>query len=160
MTDSPSTSGNDDTDGKEMPEAPESTAKSLSDLLEGVRTTPLVTAPLPRAASARGRLVTRFPPALRPIRATRVETSSISRLGDRLQVALVASTSLAPEDVLLAYRTRLAGRGLVEQTAPPATPGSQAAAFRRGRSTVTLAVTSQGSGTGYSVQASLHTGGE
>ena len=114
----------------------------------------------PDAASARGRLVTSFPLALRPTRATRVETSSISPSGNRLQVALVASTSLAPADVLLAYRTRLAGRGLVEQAAPPAIVGSQAAAFRRGRSTVTVTATPQGSGTSYSVQASLHTGGE
>jgi len=146
--------------GLEMPEAPDETVESLSELLEGVRTAPLVTAPLPDAASARGRLVTRFPPSLRPTRATRVETSSISPSGDRLQVALVASTTLAPADVLLAYRTRLAARGLVEQSAPPATAGSQAAAFRRGRSTVTISVAPQGAGTSYSVLASLHTGGE
>ena len=153
-------SGADTGAGLEVPEAPEETVASLSELLEDVRTAPLVTAPLPRAESARGRLVTSFPPALRPTRATRVETSSISPSGDRLQVALVASTRLAPEDVLLAYRTRLAGRGLVEQTAPPATAGSQAAAFRRGRSTVTVSVAPQGSGASYSVLASLHAGGE
>ena len=41
-----------------------------------------------------------------------------------------------------------------------ATSCSQAASFRRGRSTVTVTATPQGSGTSYSVQASLHTGGE
>ena len=152
--------GSGDGAGLEMPEAPEEAVDSLSELLEGVPTAPLVAAPLPRAASARGRLVTRFPLELRPTRASRVETSSMSPSGDRLQVALVASTSLAPADVLLAYRTRLAGRGLVEQAAPPATAGSQAAAFRRGRSTVTVSVAPQGAGTSYSVLASLHTGGE
>jgi hypothetical protein len=152
-------SGDDRAPGVEMPEAPEQEAVSLADLLEGVRTAPLASAPLPRAAGARGRLVTGFPSFLRPTRSSRVETSSVSPAGSRLQVALVGSTSLRPGDVLLAYRLRLAGRGLAEQASPAAPAGSEAAAFRRGPSTVTVAVTPQGSGTHYSVLASLHTGG-
>lgn len=165
-TDTDPESGSDDGSdggsepGLEMPEAPEPTVDSLSELLDDVRTAPLVTAPLPRAADARGRLVTGFPGFLRPTRASRVASSSVSPSGPRLQVALVGSTALAPADVLVAYRTRLAGRGLSEQAAPATSPGSTAAAFRRGRSVVTITATSRGSGTDYSVHASLHAGGE
>ncbi|PKH37430.1 hypothetical protein CXG46_18435 [Nocardioides alpinus] len=157
---SASASGSGAGSGLEMPEAPEPTVTSLAELLEDVRTDPLVTAPLPRAADARGRLATGFPAVLRPTRASRVDSSSVSPAGPRLQVALVGSTSLAPADVLMAYRTRLAGRGLTELAAPATSAGSEAAAFRRGRSVVTITVTTQGSGTGYSLHASLHTGGE
>jgi len=74
---------------------------------------------------------------------------------------LVGSTALPPEQVLLAYRTRLARRGLVEQaTAVRTAPGSQATALQRGRSVVTITVTQQDARTSYSVIASLHTGHE
>jgi hypothetical protein len=144
----------------EVPVAPAPSVDSLGDLL-GDSDRPLVTSPLPRAASARGRLVGGFPAALRPAPGSTVETSSVSPADDRLQVALVGSTAMAPGQVLLAYRTRLARRGLVEQATPPQTaPGSQAAALQRGRSVVTITATRQGSRTSYSVIASLHTGHE
>ena len=157
---SDSQSDDESVPGPELPEVPEQEATSLAELLTGVTTAPLATAPLPRAASAGGRLVGGFPSFLRPARSSRVDTSSVSTSESNLQVALVGSTSLPPGDVLLAYRTRLAGRGLAEQ-APPAVPaGSDAAEFRRGRSTVTVTVTPQGSRTRYSVLAFLHAGGE
>jgi hypothetical protein len=144
----------------EVPVAPEPIVDSLGDLL-GDADRPLVATPLPRAASARGRLVGGFPAALRPAPRSRVETSSVSPADDRLQVALVGTTTLAPARVLLDYRARLGRRGLVEQaTTPPTAAGSQAAALQRGRSTVTITVTRQGSRTTYSVIASLHTGRE
>lgn len=130
----------------------------MSELVAEQNSAPLITAPLPRAASARGRLVRRFPALLRPARRSAVESSSVSPSGDRLQAGLVASTSLTADRLLLAYRVRLARRGLVEQAAPAAVPGSRAAAFRRGRSTVTVTVTENGRRTGYSVMASLHAG--
>jgi hypothetical protein len=139
----------------EMPEAPEATVSSLSELLPPSNPAPLVTTPLPRAASAQGRLLGGFPDALRPTRATRVQSSSVSPSGDGLQVGLVATTSLSPDQVLLAYRIRLARRGMVETETPPSVAGSSAAAFRRGDSVVTVTVTPRGSGTSYSVHASL-----
>jgi hypothetical protein len=142
----------------EMPEAPEAAVSSLAQLLPPTNPAPLVTAPLPRAASAEGRLLRSFPDALRPTRAARVQSSSLSPMGDRLQVGLVASTSLSPDQVLLAYRTRLARRGLDETAAPPSVAGSRAAAFRRGDSVVTVTVTREGSRTSYSVHASLRAG--
>lgn len=139
----------------EMPEAPAPTVSSLSQLLPPANPSPLVTTPLPRAATAQGRLLRRFPDALRPTRATRVQSSSVSPSGDRLQVGLVATTSLSSAQVLLAYRTRLALRGMVETATPPSVAGSRAAAFRRDDSVVTVTVTPRGSGTSYAVHASL-----
>lgn len=139
----------------EMPEAPAPTVSSLSQLLPPANPAPLVTTPLPRAATAQGRLLRQFPDALRPTRATRVQSSSVSPSGDRLQVGLVATTSLSSAQVLLAYRTRLALRGMVETATPPSVAGSRAAAFRRDDSVVTVTVTPRGSGTSYAVHASL-----
>lgn len=141
--------------GLEMPEAPEPTVSSLSELLRRSEPGPLVTTPLPRAASAQGRLLRRFPDALRPPRAARVQSSSISPSGDRLQVGLVATSSLSPEEVLLAYRTRLARHGMTETATPPSVAGSTAAAFRHGGSVVTVTVTPRGSGAAYAVHATL-----
>jgi hypothetical protein len=158
----PDNGGGSDPSGAvlEVPVAAAPSVDGLGDLL-GDADRPLVTSPLPRAASARGRLVGGFPAALRPAPGSRVETSSVSPADDRLQVALVGSTAMAPGRVLLAYRTRLGRRGMVEQaTVPQTAPGSQAAALQRGRSVVTITVTRQGSRTSYSVMASLHTGGE
>ncbi|HYJ28677.1 MAG TPA: hypothetical protein VEW73_13260 [Nocardioides sp.] len=143
----------------EMPEAPEAPVSSLSELLPPADPAPLVTTPLPRGASAQGRLLRQFPDALRPTRGAHVESSSLSPMGDRLQVGLVATTSLAPAQVLLAYRTRLAHRGMDETAAPPSVAGSHAAAFRRGDSLVTVTVSPRGSGSSYAVHASLRAGG-
>lgn len=142
----------------EMPEAPEAPVSSLAELLPPTNPAPLVTTPLPRAGSAEGRLLSQFPGALRPTRAARVQSSSLSPMGDRLQVGLVATTSLSADQVLLAYRTRLARRGLDETAAPPSVAGSRAAAFRRGDSVVTVTVTPDGSRTSYAVHASLRAG--
>ena len=139
----------------EMPEAPESPVSSLSELLPPASPAPLVTTPLPRGASAQGRLLRQFPDALRPPRGARVESSSLSPMGDRLQVGLVATTALSPAQVLLAYRTRLGRRGMDETAAPPSVAGSRAAAFRRGDSVVTVSVSPRGSGSSYAVHASL-----
>lgn len=160
---SPGTDDSDATDGTapgsapalEMPESPESPVSSLAELLAPTNPAPLVTTPLPRGGSAEGRLLRQFPDALRPTRGARVESSSLSPMGDRLQVGLVATTSLSPAQVLIAYRTRLAGRGMDETATPPSVAGSQAAAFQRGDSVVTVTVTPRGSGSSYAVHASL-----
>jgi hypothetical protein len=167
-TDSDSDSGSDSgdaetTDGTapgsapalEMPESPESPVSSLAELLAPTNPEPLVRTPLPRGGSAEGRLLRQFPDALRPTRDARVESSSLSPMGDRLQVGLVATTSLSPAQVLVAYRTRLARRGMDETATPPSVAGSHAAAFQRGDSVVTVTVTPRGSGSSYAVHASL-----
>lgn len=143
----------------EMPESPESPVSSLAELLAPTNPAPLVTTPLPRGGSAEGRLLRQFPDALRPTRGARVESSSLSPMGDRLQVGLVATTSLSPAQVLIAYRTRLARRGMDETATPPSVAGSHAAAFQRGDSVVTVTVTPRGSGSSYAVHASLRAAG-
>ena len=130
---------------------------SLSELLTEIDDSPLVSAPLPRPASARGRLVRGYPAALRPPRASRVQSSSVSPSGDRLQVGLVGSSSLSSDQLLLAYRTRLSHRGMTERTPPATAPGTSAASFRRGRSVVTLTVT-DGPRTSYALHATLLAG--
>ncbi|WP_139306447.1 hypothetical protein [Nocardioides exalbidus] len=146
--------------GLEVPEAAPETVDSLSELLGSMDSRPLVTAPLPRPASARGRLVGGFPTVLRPTSASRVVTSGISPSGDRLQVGLVASSRLSVTEVLLAYRTRLGKRGVVELADPPTTAGSVAGSFRRQGSRITITATSEGSRTTYSIHATLVAGGE
>lgn len=146
--------------GLEVPEAAPETVDSLSELLEPVGSAPLLTAPLPRAAQAQGRLVGQYPTVLRPVRSSRIDSSAISPSAGRLQVSLVASSGLEPEQVLVAYRTRLAARGLVELSTPVTGAGSVAAAFERGRSTITITATGAGARTSYVVHATLHVGGE
>lgn len=144
--------------GIEVPVAPEEEVTSLAELLEPVGTAPLVRTPLPAAASARGRLVTGYPTVLRPTRSSEVETSSVSPSGDRLQVALVGSSTLAPAQVLTAFRSRMVARGLVEHDPPAAVAGSRSAAFRRGDSVVTITVVPRSGRTSYSVHATLRAG--
>ena len=80
-----------------MPEAPETPVSSLSELLPRANARrPSSRRPSPAARARSGRLLRQFPHALRPTRAARVESSSLSPMGDRLQVALVATTSLSP----------------------------------------------------------------
>lgn len=145
------------------PEEPEAEVSSLAELLPAGARGPLVRTPLPRAASARGRLVRGYPAVLRPTRASTVATSSVSpsssASGRRLQVGLVASTRLSPTAVLLAFRTRLGARGLLERPAPAAAAGTTAAAFSTGRSTVTLTVTDRGARTTYVLHATLRAEG-
>jgi hypothetical protein len=139
---------------------PEPSPESLAELLDQQSNAPLVTTPLPAAASASGRLASGYPEVLRPVRSTVVESSSVSPAGRRLQVALVGTTRLRPDQVLLALRARLTRRGLAEQPAPVAAPDSSAIAFQRGRSVITINVTPAGAGTEYLIDASLHAGGE
>ena len=100
------------------PRRPRPPCPASAELLPPANPAPLVTTPLPRGASAQGRLVRQFPDALRPPRGARVESSSLSPMGDRLQVGLVATTALSPAQVLLAYRTRLGRRGMDEHGGP------------------------------------------
>lgn len=146
--------------GLEVPEAPGPTVESLAELLDEQSSAALVTTPLPGAASAVGRLAPGYPQLLRPVRSSTVGSSSISPSGRRLQVALVGTTRLRPQQVLLVLRARLVRRGLTEQPAPPSAPGSVSLAFRRGQSVVTVVVTTAGARASYSIAASLHPGGE
>ena len=129
-----------------MPEASESPVSSLSELLAPTNPAPLVTTPLPRGGSAEGRAARGSSPMRCAHLGATASSSSLSPMGDRLQVGLVATTSAPRQQVLLAYRTRLGRRGMDETATPPSVAGSQAAAFQRGDSVVTVTVTPRGAG--------------
>jgi hypothetical protein len=143
----------------EQPAPAQATLPGLSGMAERAKR-PLIRAPLPQAASARGRLVATFPPFLAPTAGSDVQTSSVSPLGTRLQVALVSTTPQAVSAVVRAYRARLVARGMAERPLPSLTAATTTAAFDRGQSSVTLTVSREGARTTYSVFGVLHTGGD
>lgn len=135
------------------------TRSGLPGLSPASRAPVLVRAPLPAAGAARGRLVAGFPSVLRPPGGASVTTSSVAGADRRLQVALVGAVPASPEQVLSAYRERLSALGMREQ-ASPAVPGSLAAAFVRGGSTVTVTVAREGARTSFTVYGALRAGTE
>ncbi|WP_101523675.1 hypothetical protein [Nocardioides houyundeii] len=150
----PATSG-----GAEVSGVGTSAPTSLPGLRESRPTPALLRRPLPAAASVTGGLTPGFPGYLRPVRGSRVTSSSLSPAGSRLQVALEASTTLPAAEVLLAYRGRLAARGMAEEPVA-AVAGSEAAGLSRGRSSVVVTVRREGSRTTYTVYGVLHAGPE
>ena len=119
---------------------------------------PLVTRPLPRTASAQGALVRGYPAAALPAaRHSRIDTTSVSSDGSRMQVALVATTDRSAAAVLRFYRLHLTGLGFREKPTTAA-GGSEAAAFRRGPDVATVTVTPTRTGASYSLFGTLHAG--
>jgi hypothetical protein len=117
---------------------------------------PLISAPLPKAATARGTVVAGFPRTVisLPPRST-VIFSSVSSEGSRLQAGLEATSSLAPKEVIAYYRKAFSALGLVANTAP-AVAGSTAWAFVRDASTITVTTAPDPSGgSRYSVHGAL-----
>lgn len=113
--------------------------------------TPMVHAPLPVNASARGEVVTGFPTAVAGPRAgDDVLDSSLTSDGDTMQAALTARTDATPEDVAAHFRSAWGALGLTP------TGGDQIAASDPFTS-VTLAVHESGTGTVYTVFATLRT---
>lgn len=111
---------------------------------------PLLTS-LPASNTAQGRLVEDFPAFLRPTPKSIVTNSSVSASTPWLQVSLVATTSHDAEAVLRRYRTRLSAVDMREQEAPAAVGTSEAVAFARGDSLVTITVDHHDDQTTYSV---------
>lgn len=112
--------------------------------------------PLPKAASANGKVVAGFPTAIVPIpRAADIVATSVTGQGDRLQFALQASSAAAPADVVASYRTSLTGSGFVEEPTA-ATEGSIAASFVRDDGGIVVSVrTALGGGSQISVAGTL-----
>jgi hypothetical protein len=86
-----------------------------------------------------------------------VNISSVSPEGRRLQVSLTASTTRTPAAVLRLYRRQLTGLRLAE-TEVSVTSTAQAAAFRRGRDSVTVTAQKTSGGSSYSLFANLYAG--
>lgn len=107
---------------------------------------PLISAPLPKAASARGAIAAGFPRTVITLAPrSSVIFSSVSSEGSRLQAGLEATSSLAPREVIAYYRKALSALGLVANAAP-AVAGSTAWAFVRDASTVTVTAAPDPSG--------------
>lgn len=151
---SPSPSGHG---GKEQ--APSRATKTPYRLPSAEPLAPLISTPLPKAASARGAIAAGFPTAVIPLApASSVTYSSVSSDRKRLQAGLDATSKLAPDEVLGFYRTKLAPLGLVATSAPAAS-GWTAVAFVRGASTLTVTASAAGAhGSRYSIHGVLVAG--
>jgi len=115
--------------------------------------TPRVTAPLPADATGLGELVDGYPAEIAgPLSADDVIASSISSQATRMQVGLTARTGETPETVTAHYRQLWTGLGLAPSGE---TPGSLA--FSDSYTSITLAVSETGTGTAYSIFATLRT---
>lgn len=121
--------------------------------------TALVSFPLPKAASATGKIVAGFPSDALPLApGSHVSSSSVSPQGKTLQVSLVATAANAePLAVMQFYQTHLGVLGLGAAQAP-ASAGSTAMWFTRGTDKVTITVTAaKGGETNYIIFGVLHT---
>lgn len=115
--------------------------------------TPLITAPLPADAAAQGSIVAGFPVTLAgPAPQSDVIDSSIASDGTTMQAALTARTDEAPDAVAAHYRDAWAALGL----SPAGGDGADLAYTDRFTS-ISLAVSETGTGTVYTLYATLRT---
>lgn len=115
--------------------------------------TPLIAAPLPPDAAAQGAIVAGFPVTLAgPAPQSDVIDSSIASDGTTMQAALTARTDEAPDAVAAHYRDAWAALGL----SPAGGDGADLAYTDRFTS-ISLAVSETGTGTVYTLYATLRT---
>jgi hypothetical protein len=108
----------------------------------------LVAGPLPKSASAAGKVVSGFPSVVLPaVSSSVIITSSVATQGSHLQVALEAQTSLEAAAVITFYREHFAPLGLLETRTPSGT--NQAVSFERDGDSVTITLASAPEGTRY-----------
>lgn len=137
--------------GRELPDVDaDPNGDKLPNLAPPKSPVPVATTPWPDAASASGSLVSGFPAALEPLAGSTVVSSSLAPGGERLQVALEATTPRSGTSVLRAYRKRLARHQMVEEPAA-AVAGSRAATFRRDGTSLVVTVRREGRRTAYTV---------
>ncbi|MDQ1553092.1 MAG: hypothetical protein QOK46_170 [Microbacteriaceae bacterium] len=105
----------------------------------------MFTGPVPKSASASGRLVTGFPSVIPLAHASTVASSSVASSGTIVQATLVARTTVAFGGVVDFYNKQFAKFGIAP-IAVPAAAGSTAFAFTRDDDNVTLTVTPTGDG--------------
>ena len=138
----PPPSGVTPTSGVEAAPTPAATEVPGDAVSEAAATSPPVPAvdgPFPATAeSAVGRLVASYPVDVLPLApGTTVGSSSVSVSGERVQVALVADSASAGDDVLAFYLRTLRAQGFVEEPATTA-PGQVVVAVRRAGSSVVV----------------------
>jgi hypothetical protein len=101
---------------------------------------PLVSMPLPRGATAHGRMVRGYPDRIVPAAPrSRIMVTSVASSGTHLQASLTADARLSTSRLELFYRVRLGRLGLRE-VSTPASPGTIALAFARGDNHVILTI--------------------
>ncbi len=106
---------------------------------------PLVSGPLPASATSTGALVVGFPSAIPLPSGSTISVSSVSSNGNILTAMLAAKTATGPDELVTWFSDRFARLSLAG-TPAPAVGGSTAIAFLRGGESVTLTVTSAGTG--------------
>ncbi|HAM26115.1 MAG TPA: hypothetical protein DCP11_05235 [Microbacteriaceae bacterium] len=105
----------------------------------------LFSGPMPRSASAVGKLVAGFPAVIPVAQGSKIADSSVSSSGNFLQATLSAKTSLSPNSVIAFYQSEFAKMSL--PGAPlPAVGRSTAFDFARDGNSITLTVSPSGSG--------------
>jgi len=139
-------------DGSEViaPEPRQSDSARLPTLAQP---TPRVVAPLPADAAEQGGLVEGFPTTVAdPTAESDVIDSSVSSDGSTMQAALNARTDQSPAAIADHYRAMWAGLGLA-----PVTVEGDDLAYADRFTSVTLAVRESGTGTVYTLYATLRT---
>jgi septal ring-binding cell division protein DamX len=115
---------------------------------------PTLDGPLPAAGSAQGRLVAGFPVAVvGPAEGDEVIDSSVAPEGTTLQVTLTARSERDAEAIRDHYRALWVPFGLTPQT-----HSTDELSFRSATASVTLDVVGTGTGTVYTVVATLRAG--
>lgn len=118
---------------------------------------PLISKPLPAAASAQGKIVDGFPAdALRFPEGTVVVSTSVSPADESLQVAADAIAGLSQDSVAGHFQQVLGGLGFWSEPVPAAA-GERALRFSRGTDSVTLTASTTGTGgTRFMLLGNLH----
>lgn len=107
---------------------------------------PLLSGSLPKPGSATGKLVDGWPGDIVALPGgTAVGSTSVSSSGNVLQVSADGVLSKPQNEVLDSFRQSLAAHGFVAVSAPAA-DGSVASSFSRGADTVTVSVSTTGTG--------------
>ncbi|WP_394768418.1 hypothetical protein [Lacisediminihabitans sp.] len=105
----------------------------------------LFTGPMPKSASAVGKLVDGFPAVIPVAEGSKIADSSVSSSANMLQATLVAKTSLSPKALIAFYQSEFAKLSLPGSPLP-AVGGSTAFDFARDGNSITLTVKPSGSG--------------
>jgi len=114
---------------------------------------PLVSTPLPSPGVASGTLVTGYPTDVAgPLAGDEVIESSVASEGTTLQATLTARTDRTPDEVREHFRAHWSSLGL-----SPDADTAQELSFRSSTASVTLALSTGGTGTVYTVFAVLRT---
>lgn len=117
----------------------------------GTTLEPLVTAPLPKSASAKGKLVTGFPSEIIPIpTGLKIATSSVATQGEHLQATVVGTSTGSEADVQSFYQAAFTKLGMTAAVSP-AGAGDSATSYTRGSDSITVTTTATTSGTGLSI---------